>query len=770
MALPQFSLKRLLLLCIALSIFFALLGNTVLELGFRMGVLLGVFYILCGYLIHAGTYLIFRRKRVSHFPAHAPDQQEQGSVPRNLVLILGLAASLLNPRLSTAEPISGEGDNWQIQVNDLWRTGPGYHLLTIVATAKETAKADRTLAFSIRLEKGPGQIGQREILTLEEELLLPEGELSASLQVLLPPSGIHRYIKVEVSENGKPLQKLSSRLVRRTNAFEELVSVPCTIVVGDKLDIVSFAMAMPQRRGLPEQMIGNMFRGHVADNVQAMAQLQSLTYLRADELPGYWLKIASIDLLVISGEDLRSVSSPNDPRFSALQDWIWAGGNLLVYWDASQSPDIDPKDSLKKHREFLQQLFDFPDQNVATADGIIDQNPDAFPSGWQSFSELSPNSVEDMSNWEIHSLGLGSVTLTTTPADRISKLGWQSYFANLGVSRCVASHKLGFTAGGKNPQFWSFVVPGVGMAPVRFFQIVVTIFGLVIGPGCYFWLRAQNKLHWMLIVPPLAAAIVGTVMLGYLFFVHGFGTKVRMLSWTYIDRSRDQAVSLARICYFPGRSVNDGLEFPLDTAVFPLGRGVESSSHRGYGVSRGIQHYQQHWLPVRQFSQFVTVTSRHTSAEIMIQAPANDTEQLQVINRLNSTILRLAVWDENRNLWSTSEPIAPGMGSSLSANMPDSWNEVRSEIIASLPTVPQYTEDDTAKSPQGRRPSNGGVERDLKSAESSRLDFNLRRIAESPPRTGTRHFVAIVDECPTAGPGHGDVENRGSLHVVEGTW
>ena len=55
--------------------------------------------------------------------------------------------------------------------------------------------------------------------------------------------------------------------------------------------------------------------------------------------------------------------------------------------------------------------------------------------------------------------------------------------------------------------FANLLVPGVGLAPVTEFHVLITLFVLVIGPVNYWLLKRWRRLHLMVLTVPLAAAL-----------------------------------------------------------------------------------------------------------------------------------------------------------------------------------------------------------------------------------------------------------------------
>ena len=67
----------------------------------------------------------------------------------------------------------------------------------------------------------------------------------------------------------------------------------------------------------------------------------------------------------------------------------------------------------------------------------------------------------------------------------------------------------------ENRGFWRFLIPGVGMAPVNGFRVLITLFVVLIGPVNYVLLRRKRRLHLLLVMIPAGAALVTGSLFAY---------------------------------------------------------------------------------------------------------------------------------------------------------------------------------------------------------------------------------------------------------------
>ena len=85
---------------------------------------------------------------------------------------------------------------------------------------------------------------------------------------------------------------------------------------------------------------------------------------------------------------------------------------------------------------------------------------------------------------------------------------WGWLLGTIGSKRILWYQRHGLSTALENPDFWKFLIPGVGLAPVGGFRVLITLFVIAIGPVNYFLLRRLKRLHLLLLTTPASAAVV----------------------------------------------------------------------------------------------------------------------------------------------------------------------------------------------------------------------------------------------------------------------
>ena len=97
-------------------------------------------------------------------------------------------------------------------------------------------------------------------------------------------------------------------------------------------------------------------------------------------------------------------------------------------------------------------------------------------------------------------------------------------FNELGGHTWMWYQRHGMSLHRENDEYWNWLVPGIGRAPVGSFLILIAVFVIVIGPVNYFLLRRKRRLYLLLVTVPLGAALVTLALFAYALISDGLGS------------------------------------------------------------------------------------------------------------------------------------------------------------------------------------------------------------------------------------------------------
>ncbi len=339
----------------------------------------------------------------------------------------------------------------------------------------------------------------------------------------------------------------------------------------------------------------------------------------------------------------------------------------------------------------------------------------------------------------------------------------------------------GMTPDGAAAEFANLLVPGVGMAPVTEFRILITLFVLLIGPLNYWLLRRSKRLYLMVLTVPLAALLTTIALFGYAVVADGFGSQVRVHSFTRLDQRTGDASCWTRLSYYSGLAPGHGLTISSDTALYPIqpswANDVNRSEQRTIVWNGDEGRYTQGWLNSRTPTQYLAVRSRKAPYRLEV---LDSGDRLRVKNGLGTTIQFLAVLSSAGKWYEGADIAANGSLSLTAARRDDVIRRLNRIVTENAPHAPTELSDGEAELKRMRSRSRFGLfGRYGGNDGSGNLSDNLggTALADLVGMGGqpaldlpVKSYIAITEHGPEVEVGFSDVAEEASFHVIEGRW
>jgi hypothetical protein len=336
-----------------------------------------------------------------------------------------------------------------------------------------------------------------------------------------------------------------------------------------------------------------------------------------------------------------------------------------------------------------------------------------------------------------------------------------------------------------NPDFANLLVPGVGLAPVTEFRVLITLFVLAIGPANYWLLKRWKRPHLLVLTVPILAALVTLALFSYAILSDGFRTTVRVRSFLSLDQRTGEAACWARLSYYAGLAPSHGLTLPDDVAVYPIIPGWNETNGRATNeASRQLEwtggevHLTQGWLRSRTPTQYLTVRARKTPIRLELTPGAG---KLTAKNELGTEIQYVAAIDDDGKFFA-GEGLAEKSTAELTTKTgADIVTKLRTIVTDNmLVTPPELTDESSSYAVMQRRQRRQIFRSQLcLDYSSERLEDNLMSGAisslggtssETPLDLPPRSFVAITQAGPEVVTGIPSAVEEASFHVVVGRW
>jgi len=789
-------------------------------------------------------------------PAHASNNRTSrlGRLLGVLLVVLGGAAGGRGQTTTGQSPLQPGTAGWgsvatannfglNMTIDSTWLRSPGYQPICLSVSPMAPVTADRTLVVEVTSWQAWGQ----ETLLVEQTMLIPAGTAKGqAIETVLavPPLPDWCEIQIRIVDPALPsgpagiMSDMQARGLYRRSPQQanlgDVVECPRILLVGDRL---------PETAALGEcfPMWAAAFSGQtpvyqqVAEDRVASGPLPSVMAVPPAKMPRRWIELSGMDVVCVSVDRLAELAERHKEAHGALLAWTAAGGNLWVY-------GVAKGDDRWGRLGEVERLLRLPPPSEPAEPG------QKTPAGWRRpdpalFGKLDPSRQWDAAMGRGMGVPVydpyGNPVLVPMPQDvpeklakkekppraprepgfllrtdrmgtiaaisaanplagptRWTKWEWDWLLASLGSDRWGWCARHGLVVGRESPDFWDFVVPGVGLAPVREFQILITLFVLAIGPANYWLLRRKGRLHLMVLTVPASALVVTFLLFAYAILSDGLGTRVRVRSVTLLDSKRGEAVTWARLSYYTGLAPSDGLTFSEDVAVYPI---LSESDVGGNASSRKEmlwdtdQRLLDGWLRSRTPTQYLTVRSAPSQRTVRIAPLPGAKSALGIENRLGVPIDGLAACAaDGTYYWAANV----GEGATVRAGQAKpaevfEWLAVA--VGQNVPRIPPEMGDVVRFG--GRRTSSRyyyqtaylSTSPELARLHTSRLERTLDRLNQnasavlktSPvwpapnsigPALAPGRFVALVPRSPEVELGTDAAREEGSFHVIMGEW
>jgi hypothetical protein len=677
-----------------------------------------------------------------------------------------------------------------ISIDTVWLPANGYRPVRVTVKPVAPTTSDRTL--QIRLTPVAGGYAHSFSVRVTRMIDVPAGS-SASLTVPVPQWEAWQGLQLDVLEDGQQIDELSAAGVFPNSEVSfGGVSAPIAPPFGNLPAILLLGVSQREADAAPDRILFHGGNGLFHETRFLLAGTLDLagappardpSFPSVAGLPDQWLDYSGIDVVVLPFDQLRDLVKNHPSQWAAIRSMVAAGGNLWVYGVG---------DRWQRLAE-LEELFDLGPQAPATGDGAKatairewkkpDPKPDTANPTVQGVSGDDSRSPPFVN----HALCRGQIV--AIGADNIfadQKFDWAWLLDTIDENRWQWGTRSGVVLdpaelGSNATNFWQFLIPGVGLTPVLQFQILISLFVIVIGPVNYLLLRRWQRLNLLPITVGASAAAVTLALFAYALVHDGLGVRVRARSFTELDQRRGEAVCWSRLSYYAGLSPSRGLTFSGDVAVYPLRfeseRTSRSPQNRPPREMEWVaaepnaadplpsQHFPGDWLPARTPTQFVTVRARKTAARLDVVLSDQQGGVSKIENHLGGRIRLLVLTDSTGRAFA-----AESVSDDESATVREMESSAAHARIAKLildndlqfPAGTQGTsfQGNQRYSTYSPNPTPAPVETE------TILERSLHHASDLPPRS----FVAIMETSPEVELGISSAREESSLHVIVGKW
>jgi hypothetical protein len=544
----------------------------------------------------------------------------------------------------------------QLSVDSRWAGGAngGYYPIRIRLT---NFARPRSLEFVFGDSGGSGSRAPSvsRVVTIDQNA-------TQQFSLSIPLVAESTYGQLRVYENGRDLEELSQH-VALPDAQRGWADRPSLLVISPTpaaVDCTKFEQAVEALTS------GGATPRHAWMGGGAVGtRSNDFQVIPPQMLPEAWIDYTALDIVAIPLAALDKV--PVESR-SALLKWTSSGGTLVVYdvgGPADQSADLarlldvasrPPQQKTWRHADpALHKPI------TIVTEGVVGGIPGT------GFTTMAPAptlpAAANPADEQTKAINLANTPVWPVAPDAFSRLDylagqvyafpaspfpgaavdWAWWLGSAKIQNLKWTSRYGNSSRQRHPDFFTYLIPGVGAVPVLAFVFLISIFAIVIGPVNYFVVWRRKQLYLLVLTIPVIAFLTSGALFGYAVIADGFGVQSRLRSFTVLDQHSKTAVSFNRISLYAGIVPSAGLKFSPDTAVFPIW--PENSTFESGSLDwTNTQHLARGWLRSRTPAQFETISVRSERGRVDVK-PAGAGE-IEVANGLPWNIDVLIVKDE----------------------------------------------------------------------------------------------------------------------------
>jgi hypothetical protein len=558
----------------------------------------------------------------------------------------------------------------QVVIDSRWIDSTGYRPVRVeIVPLKAPATSDRQFRVVIKPQTyyGPSRDAISQIVELEQ------GSMKGIASIAVPQDSPWHAFVIDVYEDGRLHDDLSGEHLSwpRGNYWDWNETAPGILVIdplaptnnqreslfqvfqgkGQTAAEKLYDNKLPDIRNIVRRFPGNnqFANNYISESeskgtkaVQILFELKDT--IKADilppsELPERWIEFTSFDMIIIKLTDLADLAKQEPKTLKAIADWLRAGHTLIVYNTGEEFAELkqieqllqlspQPKAESAKYRAWKQpnlkdrgkELMTLIDDGRYGRGGVVY----AQPGGPAVPNVVQPEEAIDK-DWPfvIRPAGLGNILAFAGDPFPGSKQDWDWALNSVPGSSWNPTQRSGASMQQRNEDFWNFLIPGIGQAPVLSFLVFITLFVVVIGPVNYYMLQRRKRLYMLLLTVPAGALLVTLGLFAYAMFTDGIGVKSRVRSYTTIDQRTGFAAATSRQAYYASIAPSKGLMFQDDTVITPYLH--DPMTRNGQRSIRRLVHWSDHdqqlkggYMSSRTISQLLVTKSGSTKARLRV--------------------------------------------------------------------------------------------------------------------------------------------------------
>ena len=444
--------------------------------------------------------------------------------------------------------------------------------------------------------------------------------------------------------------------------------------------------------------------------------------LQPNELPQTWVGLVSIGRILISNDELKSISQVPAYR-KIIQQWVASGGHLYVF----------NSDNSLSHADSVFPTLLGKEQTTSTR--RWQPLNSAKTNRWKG-EPLDANELSVKNTMASSPYGNGLVVVMVAPEKLSSSI--ESVVPNPSP---IANHYVQRNRNERNSP-----IPGVGKPPIALFGVFTAIFLFLIGPVILVVVTLNNDRRFLFFLVPLFSFLTCSSILCYAMVVDFNKQLARTETITVLDSRTDVAFTQVASAYYCG---NQPPYYSYDTDTLIQTSTDQDSGYRIRQLPEENRLTSPRIQP-RKLHEVYTAKPYSTQQRFRVTESAKQPGTPEVTNLLGSRINRAAF--EFKGKIYLVEDVAPKQTAlGVEVSKADCHAKLH-ETISEQQTF------------AGKMLTDGGSP--FFRANGTRINSAISKFRTRRPQTG--QFVAIIDTNPAIEPLIEPFDYKLQLHVVHG--
>jgi hypothetical protein len=331
-------------------------------------------------------------------------------------------------------------------------------------------------------------------------------------------------------------------------------------------------------------------------------------------IPATWLGLSSVEMCLISVEDLRILANQRPDKLEVIRQWVVAGGRLIVLncqadfaglgsiipnltsaaatasgslsaleagpqqWSMLEETNAERLSTLYRHKwktwrdeindQNSQQSWETKFHSNPITEWVSLQNLDKQTRAFGgSSTKIADDAVAAKAPFLFSDYGTGRILAVPNDGTQLQTNDWFRILVALSGYRSTSVFE---GIGDRNHSFFGysgFDYKRLGKPPWILFLILITLFAISVGPVAFVLLKRIGRTHLLLGGVPMIASAITTGIVGYAMIQDGFSFRTTRLSVTWLDSRNQTALTQTTQMVYSGVAPGN-FELPLSTAYY----------------------------------------------------------------------------------------------------------------------------------------------------------------------------------------------------------